>query len=160
MIVECARTMLGTRWVHMGRERGGLDCGGLALRPFYELGLLEKSALQTPYYPQQFMMNSEEQRFVGIVEQFCNRVQRPGFATWDPAEPLMPIRPTSQATARDGDLALYRVGKVVAHCAIVDKWPRVIHAHARIRKVDYADSLRDGELASKFVGIWKFKEWT
>lgn len=38
-IVTEARTWLGTRWVHQGRSRAGIDCAGLLIRVSNDLGL-------------------------------------------------------------------------------------------------------------------------
>ena len=38
-IVTCARAYLGVPWVHQGRSRAGLDCGGLIVRVAQDLGL-------------------------------------------------------------------------------------------------------------------------
>src|SRR5574337_982975 len=37
-IVAYARSFIGTRWVHQGRTRDGLDCAGLVIRVAQDLG--------------------------------------------------------------------------------------------------------------------------
>jgi len=40
-VVETARSYIGTRWRHQGRDRRGLDCVGLVLRVAHDLGLTD-----------------------------------------------------------------------------------------------------------------------
>jgi cell wall-associated NlpC family hydrolase len=137
LAVANMRTWLGAPYHHMGRARGGVDCGGLFLAGFAELGLIEPG-YDTGWYPEDFMLHSDEERFLKIVEVFAYKVAR---------EP------------RDGDFPLFKVGRVIAHSAIVDQWPRVIHAFKRIGKVDYADATAAEMVRYPLQGIWTFKEW-
>ena len=136
-VVEIARTLLHTQWRHMGRTRAGLDCGGLPILVFKEAKLIAQD-FETEYYPPDFMLHRDEERFVGFVERFARRVER---------EP------------RNGDIPMFRVGRVLAHCGIVDQWPRIIHAVRQGGEVQY-DSADKGELRARFEGFWTLKEWT
>jgi cell wall-associated NlpC family hydrolase len=40
-VIAVARQYLGVPWVHQGRTRAGLDCGGLIVRVAHDLGLSE-----------------------------------------------------------------------------------------------------------------------
>lgn len=135
-VVAEARSWFGVPWQHMGRSRGGVDCGGLLLVVFKALELMPQD-FETGYYPPDFMMHTDEQRFVGFVERFCDKVER---------------------TPRDADIVLFKVGRVIAHCAIVDTWPRVIHAVRQGGKVEYDDA-DTGPLRAKFAGVWTLKGW-
>jgi cell wall-associated NlpC family hydrolase len=38
-VVDAARAWLGTRWVHQGRAKAGIDCAGLLIKVHEDLGL-------------------------------------------------------------------------------------------------------------------------
>jgi cell wall-associated NlpC family hydrolase len=136
-VIEVARSMLKTPWRHMGRTREGVDCGGLLIVVFRECGIVPPD-FETGFYPPDFMLHSGEQRFVGFVERFARKVDR---------EP------------RDGDVAMFQVGRSLAHCAIVDQWPRVIHAVRSGGIVCFDDAL-NGPLKRKFAGVWSPLRWS
>ncbi len=148
-VVRVARTLLspeatpegiGVPWRHMGRTLAGVDCGGVIVYAFKECVLIPAD-FETGYYDCDFMLHSDDPRFQDFVERFARKVER---------EP------------RDGDVTMFKVGRVIAHCGIVDQWPRIIHA-MRIRKgggeIRYDDA-DNGELRRRFVGVWSHKEWT
>lgn len=141
-IVAEARTWMGVPWRHIGRARGGVDCGGFPIVVFQAAGLLDPAfkypATPDEYYSEDFMFHSDEERFIKVVERFCHRVDRP---------------------ARDGDIVMFKVGRVAAHCAIVDAWPRVIHSVRKSGQVGYDDANK-GELRVRFVGLWTLNAWT
>jgi cell wall-associated NlpC family hydrolase len=136
-VVEIANSFLGVHWIHLGRAQGGMDCGGLVIVTFKEAGLIPQD-FDTEFYPVDFMMHRDEQKMVGFVERFCRKVER---------EP------------RPGDIALYRVGRVVAHCAIVVAWPRIIHAARAAGGVGYEDA-DQGEFPGRYRGVWSYHGWS
>lgn len=42
-VIECARSWIGTPWRHQGRNRSGIDCGGLIIEVAKELGIGTKT---------------------------------------------------------------------------------------------------------------------
>ena len=64
-VVETARTYLGTRWRHQGRDRQGLDCVGLVLRVARDLGLTEFEISNYGRVPSNRMMERV------LAEQCC-----------------------------------------------------------------------------------------
>lgn len=172
-VVRVARSLLPTPvgsgpvpWRHMGRTAAGLDCGGAPIFVFKTVALLE-AGFETEFYPPDFMMHRDEERFLDMIERFCKRVSGPHIPAFpdksvcryghavDDGECLAAPR----REPRDGDIPMFRVGRLIAHCAIVDRWPRVIHAVRAGGQVRY-DDCDKGELASRSVGIWTLKEWT
>lgn len=109
-IVAEARTWLGTPYHEQGDVKGiGVDCGMILVRIFSKLGLIEP--FDPRPYPRDFMMHSEEERYVGLV-------QRVGGI--ECAGPPLP-----------GDVVVWRFGRCFSHGCIVVDWPRIIHAYAR-----------------------------
>ncbi len=49
MVVAQARTWLGVKWRHQGRDRSGIDCGGLVVRVGQELGLMNSNSDYSGY---------------------------------------------------------------------------------------------------------------
>jgi cell wall-associated NlpC family hydrolase len=139
-VVEVAKTYLHTPWRHIGQSRAGVDCGGLAISIFKECNLIPQD-FKPDYYPPDFMLHHDEQKFIEYIE-------RVGYKT-------------DRVIGKPADIALFKVGRVAAHCALVLKWPRVIQAVkvGDSGEVEYDDA-DNGELADKFVGIWTLREWT
>lgn len=149
-VVALARPLVNTaRWVHMGREAGGLDCAGVIEYVFKKSGFVPADA-GAGYYPEDFMMHVFDQRFLRTIEQFARKVPR-----------TIPL---------PGDIALYyygmtRVGpdgkleRLISHCALVEEWPIVIHALKRERRVVRQEG-NLGELEARFAGIWSLNKWS
>ena len=171
-------------WRHMGRTRAGLDCGGELIFVFQECGHAPAD-FETGYYSPDFMVHRDEERFVGFVETVARCVSladRPARGRIGPPGELKHCRCGAELTfsdslkqihagsdidyscvrcrpPRNGDVALFRVGRLIAHCAIVDQWPRVIHAVCAGTQVCY-DEADNGPLKRRFQGLWSLKEWT
>ena len=109
-IVECARSFLGVRWHHQGRNHHGIDCGGLIALVAQELGL---SFYDTIEYPRRI----EGAEFIGHF--------RKGGLVEVPWE-----------SRRDGDVMLMRVSHGPAsHAGFIVGRDRLIHAYAPRRMV-------------------------
>lgn len=105
-IVIAARSFLGTRWHHQGRNRAGIDCIGLVVAVAHELGLLGE--LDTPNY--------------GRIPD--GRTLRAGLDLY--------LQPTP--TYQTGDVLLMRFETDPQHVGIVSDIG-IIHAYAQMRKV-------------------------
>jgi cell wall-associated NlpC family hydrolase len=131
-VVREAMTWEGTPWHHAARVRGaGVDCGQLLAAVYEAAGVIPH--LDTEAYPNDFMCHSNEEQFLGYVERHAHQIQGP---------------------AQPGDIALYRIGRVISHAAIVLDWPRVIHAYATAEHVVQDDAEANAWLRAHFVGIW------
>lgn len=98
-VVAEARSWIGTPYRHMGRAKGpsgGVDCAQLVWAVFHRCGLTPFMALEP--YPPDFMLHQGLERYMRIVLERAHEVSAPA----------------------PGDVALYRVGRLYAHGAIVD----------------------------------------
>lgn len=148
-VVAEARSWIGTPYRHMGRAkgpRGGVDCAQLVWCVFHACDLTPDMALEP--YPPDFMLHADP-------------VSRPGEIS--PAERYMRIvleraQEIDEATAKPGDLVLYRWGRVFSHGAIIvdPGWPCIVHAWANARAViaDIGDQHRLQRLNRKFFSRW------
>ena len=148
-VVDVARSWLLTPYSHAGRSKGaGTDCAMIIVEVFEEAGLVPHLTngfpeADIPFYPLDWFVHHDEERYLPIVERFASKL----------------VDSEQRPTPADGDIALYRFGRCVSHGAIVDRWPRVIHAWRRSGKVEYGEGNR-GELGARFAGIWRLRRWT
>lgn len=133
-VIKEALTWQGTRHHNGACIKGaGVDCGMLPWAVYNAVGVapaIDKDLR----YPPQFMLHRDEEWYKGIVEKYGYRVEKPQM----------------------GDLALYKIGRIYSHGAIVIEWPRIIHSWVRIGVTqDVGDQ---GHLANKsvlFYSPWK-----
>ncbi len=138
-VVAEAMTWIGTKYHHAARVKGaGVDCGQLPLAVFEAVGLIPPVDPGT--YPHDWHMHQDEERYLAIVERFCDRLP-------DGAQPL------------PGDLALYRFGRCISHGAIVIEWPVVLHSHIEAGAVVLDDTLANQGLAKRLRGCWRLRAW-
>jgi len=152
IIVE-ARSWIGTPYLHQGRVKGGgVDCAMFLLEVYERAGLVPHleltevvadPATQIAKYPPDWMLHRDEERYLEIVERFARRLEH-----------------GSKCVPLDGDIALYRWGRTISHGAIVDRWPRIIHAYSRSGQVEYGEGDR-GEVGGpgpagtpRLAGFW------
>ena len=108
-VVEEARSWLRTPYCHQGRVKGaGIDCAMILADVYHAVGLI-------PYidprpYPPDWHMHKSDERYLGWVHQYADRVQTP--------EP--------------GDVVLYKYGRCVSHGGIVIDWPTIIHSYSGV----------------------------
>lgn len=104
-VVAAARSWLGTPYHHQGRVKGaGVDCAMLLAEVYCEAGLIGR--IDPRPYPPDWHMHRSEERYLGWLARYGAPVDRP-----------LP-----------GDAAAFRFGRCFSHGAIVEAWPRVIHA--------------------------------
>ena len=83
----------------------GVDCGMFPWQCYNAVGLappIDKSLR----YSHQFFLHRDVEWYKEIVERYGHRVEKPQIA----------------------DMALYKIGRIYSHGAIVIEWPRIIHA--------------------------------
>jgi cell wall-associated NlpC family hydrolase len=103
-----AKTWLNTPYHHMGRIKGvGVDCGQFLIAVFENIGYLQKGEMQPGYYPPDWHLHRDEERYLGWVKSRCREVN----------------------DHQPGDIALFRFGRCVSHGGIVLLWPRIVHAY-------------------------------
>lgn len=109
MIIEEARSWIGTPYHHMGYvkgPKGGVDCGMLPIGVYSKVGLFP--FFDPRPYPRQFHMHRQEEWYQTLVRERITLCEKP-----------VP-----------GGLALWKVGRIFSHGSIVTEWPRVVHAVA------------------------------
>ena len=133
-IVTEARSWIKTPYHHAARIKGvGVDCGQLLYGVYIDgCGLVPPFDVEA--YPNDWMMNRSEERFMRYITSHADEVDTP----------------------RPGDIALYMVGKCHAHAAIVVEWPTVIHADSKSRGVTLADGSQ-GWLAGREVKFFEVR---
>lgn len=101
-----ARTWLRTPWMHASDVRGaGVDCVMLLARVYEAAGLIPH--VDPRPYPIDWYLHRDEERCLAGLLQFADEVAQP----------------------QPADVALYRIGRCFAHCAIVVDWPHILHAY-------------------------------
>lgn len=107
-VIKVAREWKGTPYHHAARVKGhGVDCGTLLIAVYSEVGVIED--FQPRKYSRQFHFHKDEEWYKSYVETWATQVEYP----------------------RPGDVALFKVGRIYSHGAIVVDWPIVIHALAK-----------------------------
>ncbi len=118
-IVAYARSKIGIRWRHQGRNDHGIDCAGLCIMAGNDLGLIDYDFFR--YSPRPSSRRFVEQ----IKEAGC-----------------IEITPWSLTKLLPGDIVVMSYGKYPMHCgiyAIRDGIPTFIHSSAVGRKVREED---------------------
>lgn len=110
-IVAEARSWIGTPYHSDAAIKGvGVDCARFVAEVYVAAGIVPRFAV--PDYPPDWFLHSDDERLKRFVESL-------GVST-----------PVAESDVGPGDLALYRIGRSYAHCAIVVDWPReIVHAH-------------------------------
>jgi len=134
LVVEEARTWLGTRYEHGQDVNGhGVDCAMLLVRVYCDLRLVPPFDPR-PYAAQWYLHHTEE-RYLAWIEKSCHRVDM----------------------ALPGDIAVYRFGRAAAHGAIVVNDHLMIHAYlpaGQVELVERRAPLKHGELDS----LWSLND--
>jgi cell wall-associated NlpC family hydrolase len=99
----------------------GTDCAMLPLAVYVKALGLDQPLV--PQYVMQWHLHHDEEKYLATVRSFG--------AIEIPFEELQP-----------GDFALWRIGRVYSHGAIVIAWPKILHA-VNPRGVVYGDVSRD-----------------
>jgi cell wall-associated NlpC family hydrolase len=137
-----AKTWLNTPYHHMGKIKGvGVDCGQFLIAVFENIGYLQKGEIQPGYYPPDWHLHRDEERYLGWVKSRCREVPE----------------------AQPGDIAIFRFGRCVSHGGIVLLWPQIIHAYldygVLISSVD-EPLLTDKCGQSRLAGIYRPRDLT
>ena len=111
-IVAEALSWVGTPYHHAADVKGaGVDCAMLLVRVFSDLQLAPP--FDPRPYPHDWMLHRSEERFLGWVTRFADRVEAP----------------------RPGDVALFHFGRCVSHGAILCGDGYMVHADLRATRV-------------------------
>lgn len=134
-VAALAREWIGTPYRNNARLKGiGADCTFFAVL-YAELGLIP--AQEIPHYSPQFHLHRGEELYLQRVLEHAHEVADPGV----------------------GDVALYKVGRVHSHGAIVvdPGWPIIVHAASYTRFVIEAHG--DGGILAdcprRFFSVWR-----
>src|SRR6185437_10583982 len=72
-VLDEARTWIGTPYHHMADIKGvGVDCAMLPVRVFCDLGIVP--LFDPRPYPHDWMLHRSDERYLGWVKQFAQRV--------------------------------------------------------------------------------------
>ncbi|WP_310626368.1 hypothetical protein [Limnohabitans sp.] len=101
-----ARSWLGTPYHHMARIKGvGVDCLQILIAVYSAVGLMD--AFDTGYYPNDWMLHRDEERYLAGVLEHAHPVDTPSV----------------------GDMALYRFGRTYSHSAILVDGGLSVHSY-------------------------------
>ena len=121
-IVAAARSWIGVPWIHQGRTRSGVDCGGLIIGLCTELGM-DFSAVPMDY---------PRRKRDTFIQQWCEHF----------------FIPQGRTPGAPGDIHLYLLGRWPQHMAV---WTgeSVVHITVESRKV--SETELDPRLAERLV---------
>lgn len=109
-VIREARSWIGTPYHHQANIKGvGVDCGMLPIEVYAACELIDW--FDPRPYERQFHLHRD--------------------AEWYQAYCLMKLTPVPEPLP--GDMALFKVGRIFSHGAIVTRWPTVVHAMAKER---------------------------
>lgn len=123
-IVEEAKSWIGTPYISNAMikgKRGGTDCAMVLVGIYSNLGIIPKEFDPRPY-PPQWHVHRNEERYLAYVLSFVKEIEGP---------------------PKPGDLAMFKIGKVFAHGAVIIDWPNVVHAlgNDRVMPEDISKSI-------------------
>jgi cell wall-associated NlpC family hydrolase len=111
-VIAEAMTWLGTAHHNGARIKGvGIDCGQFPLAVYEACGLIPPTTTQR--YSPHFHLSKDEEWYLS----FCQQLGKELPEGCDPKE---------------GDFAIYKVGRVFSHGAIIIDWPKIIHSYVRV----------------------------
>jgi cell wall-associated NlpC family hydrolase len=126
-----AADYVGLPFVPGGRGRGGCDCWGLVVLVYRERFRITLPAWQA---------SADPADRAAVAAEFRQAPAR-GWRRIDPS------------SARDGDVALLRVGGAPCHVGVIAGWPWLLHAE---RGTDAALDRLDGvRWARRFDSLWR-----
>ncbi len=131
-IVAEARSWLGVPWRHQGRDRSGIDCGGLIVRVAHALELSQ-------YDTSNYARRAKDFQF---LEHF-----RAGLG-------MASVR---MSEVRPGDVVIFVDRASPCHCGfytLQEGAPSFVHAHALRRQVIEERFVGEWRAAAKFVFRW------
>lgn len=117
-VIQEALTWLRTPFHHQAAIKGvGVGCGTLLIEVYRAVGIDTPSIEECGFFSRDWHMHTTHERYVEILEKFSRLVDHP----------------------QSGDIALFKIGKVYGHSAVVTSWPQVIHVMWG-RTVELADA--------------------
>lgn len=130
-IVNEAMSWLKTPYHHMGRIKGvGVDCGTILIEVYSAVDLIKN--FDTGYYPIDWALHRNEERYLNFVNQYCHRVD----------------------AFKKGDIVLYNFGRCISHSGIlIDDEGNMVHALNRVG-VTICHYL-EGDLKNKIYGFYR-----
>lgn len=130
-IVEEARSYLGTKWVHQGRTRQGVDCAGLVVRVGNGLGLIQ-------YDRSDYQRNPNGSAFLHYFKD-GGGVQKPILE------------------AKPGDILVLREGAYPCHTALVgEKSTGLTIIHAFVTRKAVVEEPLVGAWLAKRVACFQY----
>lgn len=124
MLVEEARSWLGTPYVHGARVKGaGCDCATLLAECLIAAGVCDREAIGI-YSADWWMHAGSERYMIGLLRNAGRMTEAVAYRSTD---------------AQPGDLVLTKAAgsKLYNHGGIVTKWPMIIHAiHPKVEEAD------------------------
>lgn len=121
-VVAEARTWIRTPYHPAGRMKHvGCDCLTFPAEVYEAAGVIPRQ--EPGYYPPDWHLHRSDERYLAGVLKIASEVPAP----------------------RSGDFVLWRIGRALAHGAIVVAWPRIIHA------VQGVGVIEDPEIPSSLI---------
>ena len=130
-VIDEALTWIGTPFHEGVHIKGvGVSCGQLLIAVYGSLGFTVPR--EVGHFPIDWALHTREERYLDILSQFTREIGQ---------QEIMPA-----------DIALYRVGRVFCHSAIIVDWPScLIHAYdGGCHRVELVDGSKQ-PLASRKV---------
>ena len=131
-IVAEARSWLAVPWRHQGRDRSGIDCGGLVVRVAHALALSDYDVSNYPRRAKDFQFLEHFRAGLGMT-----------------SVRMIEVRP--------GDVVIFVDRASPCHCGfytLQDGAPSFVHAHALRRQVIEELLVGEWREAAKFVFRW------
>ncbi len=138
VVIAEARRWLGTPYHSAASVRGvGCDCLMFPAAVYAEAGVITRQAI--PYYPPDWHLHRGDERYLAGVLKVAAEIDAP----------------------RPGDFVLWRIGRALAHGAIIIAWPHIIHAVQGIGVMEDREippalrfDKRDGAREHHFYSPW------
>lgn len=138
-VVAEAMSWRGTGFHHGARLKGvGVDCAQLVIAVFSACGLVEAPAIE--FYAPDWFLHEDRDRVLEALRPHCVPVD------W--------VAP--------GNIALFRYGRAVSHCAIVVEAlpePMVVHSFRGVG-VTLESIARGTPLRDRLASFWTLTRWT
>ena len=105
-VVAEARSWVGTPYTDGAGIKGvGTDCGIILIKVFSSVGLIPP--FDPGYYSPQHHLHSSEERYLSLILRHAHEIEGP---------------------PKDGDIVMFKFGRVFSHGGIVVGWPKIVHS--------------------------------
>lgn len=142
-VVAEALSWLGTPYHHCAGIKGtGVDCAMLLLRVFQAVGVVD-AAVQPDPYPPDWHMHRSEERLLTFVERYADKV--------------------ADGEEQPGDVALFHVGRCIAHGGIYIGDGLMVHADLNAGQVErfevdrWKPRLNSRDHEPRLAGFWRVR---